>query len=65
MVKLNITDICACLHTLKGRWIKYLVYLKIKHSWLHIFGLIVFNYWNQINQIKAFDPVQFTDQLDT
>ena len=44
MVKFHITDICACSNTLKGRWIEYLVYLRIKHSCLHIFGLIVFNY---------------------
>jgi len=25
----------------------------------------VFNYWTQINPITAFNPVQFTEQLDT
>ena len=65
MVKFHITEICACSHTLKGKWIEYLVYLRIKHSCLHIFGLIVFNYWNQINQIKAYISFQFTEQLDT
>jgi len=44
MDKFHITDICACSNTLKGRWIEYLVYLRIIHSCLHIFDLIVFNY---------------------
>ena len=65
MVKFHITDICARSHTLKGKWIQDLVYLRIKHSCLHIFGLIVFNYQNQVNQIKAYISVQLTEQLDT
>jgi len=44
IVKFHITDICACSHTLKGRWIEYLVYLRIKQNCLYSFGLIVFNY---------------------
>ena len=28
MLKFHTTEICACSHTLKGRWFKYLVYLN-------------------------------------
>ena len=28
MLKFRTTEICACSHTLKGRWFKYLVYLN-------------------------------------
>ena len=47
-------------------FVRVLTHLKAEGlNILHIFGLIVFNYWNQINQITAFISVQFTEQLDT